>query len=124
MKPDLSIEHNSETKLYFGSTNNQRNTRYCHQEVILTNKYYSNTTALSAFSSWGIKTDNYTPLVNWDLIARTKPFKLNKEKCTICLLEEKTILKQLDNHNRLNKRSELIITCSHRISPLKYLVTG
>lgn len=67
------IEHNGQTKFYFASTANHWKTQYDHHKMTITNKQYSNATVLSTFF-WEIKTDSYTPVVNWNFIAKIKPF--------------------------------------------------
>lgn len=46
-------------------------TQYYHQKITITNS--------KVF--WKIKTDNYIPVVNWELIAITKTIDHNKVKC-------------------------------------------
>lgn len=41
--------------------------------MILNNKKYANTKALSKFD-WGIKSDGDTPAVNWEYVTKINPF--------------------------------------------------
>lgn len=59
-----NIRHNDQIKFYFGLTaNNWEKKRFYHPNMILNNKKYANTKALSKFD-WGIKSDGDTPAVN------------------------------------------------------------
>lgn len=69
----VCIRHNDQIKSYFGSTANNWKKRFCHHKMTLNNKKYTNATALSKFY-WGIKTYSYTPIINWEFIAKIMPF--------------------------------------------------
>lgn len=59
---------------------------------------YINSTALSKYFCQ-LKKDVYTPIIIWDIIAKTKSSKWKGKRCNICLVEKIFILKYLNRNN-------------------------
>lgn len=90
--------------------------------MTLTKGQYSNNTTQSNFF-WKIKTDNYTPLVNLDYIAKTftfLPFIGKGINVTNAFWKNVSFLNSSVTLNLLNIRCELMTTYIHRIKLLNY----
>ena len=83
---------------------------------------YANTTELSK-EVWKIKKKGFAPTITWKIIKQLPAYNPETKKCLLCLGEKIEILNREDN--LLNKRSELVSTCRHKLKFMlsKYDVT-
>ena len=87
-------------KRYYGHTNSFRNDAYKHS------------TTLSTYV-WQ-KGLNPNPRIKWKIAGRASSYKKGGRQCDLCLTEKLFILKNFNNPNYLNKRSELALKCRHK----------
>ena len=100
------------TKAYIGLTSTQFKTRYNNHMHTMRNPSKRKTTALSNYI-WDLK-DTSTPFdLRWSIIARAQPYKAGQRDCRLCNEEAINIL--FAEYPLLNKKSELVTSCRHKI---------
>ena len=57
---------------------------------------------------------NPNPRIKWKIAGRASSYKKGGRQCDLCLTEKLFILKNFNNPNYLNKRSELALKCRHK----------
>ena len=98
-------------KEYVGSTVHFKKRYYGHTNSIR-NDVYKHSTTLSTYV-WH-KDLNPNPRIKWKIAGRASSYKKGGRQCDLCLTEKLFILKNFNNPNYLNKRSELALKCRHK----------
>ena len=96
-------------KFYIGITEGDFKTRLANHKHSFKHEVNKNATALSQHI-WEINA-NPDPDIKWEILATTKPRCAGAHNCFLCLEEKWHILKNNNNPNCLNKRSELTHRC-------------
>ena len=96
-------------KFYIGVTEGDFKTRLANHKQSFRNETHKNATALSQHI-WEIK-ENPEPDIKWEILSKAKPRIAASPYCFLCVEEKWHILKNNNNPNCLNKRSELTHRC-------------
>ena len=104
---------NYEEKRYKGITATTWKERYGNHLKSFNNEQYEKETELSK-EIWRIKRMNKTYNIRWRLIKQYPSYNPITKRCILCLQEKIGILEH-DGPNQLNKRSEVVGTCRHRL---------
>ena len=104
---------NSE-KFYIGVTESEFKKRHTSHKFSFKHETHKNATTLSQHV-WEIG-DNITPqnpepAIKWEILSQSHQRKAGDTECPLCLEEKLHILKESNNPNCLNKRSELPMRC-------------
>ena len=97
-------------KTYVGSTQNFKE-RLANHKASFKSENLKNATALSKYV-WE-KDLGPNPNLNWTILRKTNIYSKGEKYCDLCLSEKLCILKQINNPNSLNKRTEITNKCSH-----------
>ena len=108
-----STLQNYEEKTYIGITEPTFKERYGNHRKSFNNKRYSTETELSK-EIWRIKERNGTFRIKWRIIKQCPAYSPLTKKCLLCL-NEKNEITFFEGSNLLNKKSEIISTCRHRL---------
>ena len=108
---EISNDQNDEKKRYIGLTETTFKTRYGNHVKSFKHRKYSKETELSKYI-WELKDDNKVPIIKWKIL-KTITSRLNSNRCILCLSEKFFIVKNCDDVNLLNKKSEFISKCRH-----------
>ena len=108
-----STLQNYEEKTYIGITEPTFKERYGNHRKSFNNKKYSTETELSK-EIWRIKERNGTFRIKWRIIKQCPAYSPLTKKCLLCL-NEKNEITFFEGSNLLNKKSEIISTCRHRL---------
>ena len=100
-------------KIYFGITKPPFKYRFNNHNKSFRNREYANETELSK-EIWRLKEKNASFSIRWSIRKVCSPYNPMTKKCMLCLNEKRDIL-YYDGDNLLNKRSEIISTCRHRL---------
>ena len=100
-------------KLYIGISEPEFKKRFGNHTKSFRDKAYSKDTELSK-EIWRLKEKNATFEVHWRIRRLCPSYEPSSKKCLLCLNEKMDILEH-DGNNLLNKRSEIISTCRHRL---------
>ena len=87
-------------------------TRYGNHKISFANSNRKDETSLSNFI-WDLKSKGKDFSINWSIAKHAAPYSPVSKYCNLCLTEKTLILLSKDEH-LLNKRSEIISSCSHR----------
>ena len=101
------------TKTYFGLTEGPFKTRYANHTLSFRKEEYSNDTELSKYM-WELENQDLEGTIKWEVEHRAVPYKCGTRKCDLCI-SEKLAIAIADPNTILNRRSELISKCRHRI---------
>ena len=108
---EIVNDTDNEKKRYIGLAETTFKQRYSNHLKSFKHKKYSKETELSKYV-WELKDNNRNPTVNWTILKSFKS-RLNSNRCILCLSEKMFIIKNLDDVDLLNKRSEFISKCRH-----------
>ena len=100
-------------KLYIGISEPEFKKRFGNHTKSFRDNTYSKDTELSK-EIWKLKEKNATFEVHWRIRRLCRSYEPSSRKCLLCLNEKMDIL-DYDGDNLLNKRSEIISTCRHRL---------
>ena len=92
---------------YYGISDTPFKERYENHKKSFRNKEYSTETDLAKYC-WELKNKDAVPTVNFSIAKRVKGKSLINS-CSLCLSEKLFIIRNLDNVNMLNKKSEFHI---------------
>ena len=106
-------------KIYKGISEPPFKNRFGNHKKSFNNKKYKTETCLSK-EVWNIKNLGGTYNITWRPIKQHPGFNPSTGKCGLCRSEKLEILEHRGT-NLLNKRSEIVSTCRHR---LKYMLTS
>ena len=109
-----TIKTDTTTETYIGSTETTFKTRYNNHKTSMKYESKAKQTKLS-IQYWKHAKQGKTPTITWEIIKECHPYKCGTTKCDICVAEKLEILRETykQRSNIINKRSELINTCSH-----------
>ena len=93
--------------------------RFGNHKKSFTHRKYSNETSLSK-EVWRIKDLGGTYSIKWKPIKQYRTFNPSIGRCALCMSEKLEILQE-KGPNLLNKKSEIVSTCRHR---LKYMLSS
>ena len=115
-KATVTTNNTQDTKHYIGMTSNTFKERYRNHIKSFTHvhKKYSNETELSKHV-WHLKQNKTDFTIKWSIIKKSISYTGGSKRCNLCLEEKLTILKEKDNC-LLNKRSEIVSACQHKIN--------
>ena len=100
-------------KVYKGITEPAFKERFRNHEKSFNHKKYSTETELSK-EIWRIKGKNGNYNVRWRILEQYATYNPSSRRCMLCVNEKRAILHH-DGPTLLNKRSEIISTCRHRL---------
>ena len=100
-------------KEYKGISEPPFKTRFGNHKKSFANKKYSNETSLSK-EVWRIKQLGGTYTIAWLPIGQYRTYNPVNGRCALCMSEKSEILKH-KGPNLLNKKSEIVSTCRHRL---------
>ena len=98
---------------YVGITEPPFKGRFGNHERDCRDEKYANTTELSK-EVWKIKKKGFIPSIKWKIIKQIPAYNPENKRCLLCLGEKIEILER-EGPNLLNKRSELVSTCRHKL---------
>ena len=104
-------------KNYYGISEPKFKLRFHNHNSSFRNESKENETELSKYI-WSLKRSEKNYRIEWSIAAKCAPYKCGSRSCSLCLTE-KLLISQADG-SYLNKKSEIIQTCRHR---LKYSLT-
>ena len=105
-RADLTNDQTQEQKFYYGISDSSFKERYENHKKFFRHKEYSTETDLAKYW-WELKNKGALPTVNFSIAKRVKVKSLISN-CSLCLNEKLFIIRNLDNVNMLNKKSEFI----------------
>ena len=106
-------------RIYKGISEPPFKNRFANHKKSFNNERYKTETCLSK-EVWNIKSLGGTYNITWRPIKQLPGFNPSNRKCGLCRSEKLEILEHT-GANLLNKRSEIVSTCRHR---LKYMLTS
>jgi len=104
-------------KNYYGISEPKFKLRFHNHNSSFRHESKENETELSKYI-WSLKRHKKDYRIEWSIAAKCAPYKCGSRSCSLCLTE-KLLISQADD-SYLNKKSEIIQTCRHR---LKYSLT-
>ena len=108
---------NYDKKTYKGITAPQFKIRYGNHLKSFNNTKYKNETELSK-ETWRLRDKGADYDIKWKIIRQHATYNPVSQRCALCLNEKLEILESR-GQNSLNKRSEIVSTCRHK---LKYML--
>ena len=104
---------NHQDKVYLGTSEGEFKQRYYNHKKSFNNKRYWKDTTLSKYI-WDLKEkSNVTPTLKWSIAKSVPSYSNITKRCLLCLEEKYEILNYPQQHELLNRRSELISKCRH-----------
>ena len=100
-------------KVYFGNSMNTFKQRYAVHKSSFTHQRYKDSTGLSSFI-WKLKDRNLPYSLKFSVETLAPAYTKESKICFLCLAEKTSILFS-DHFSSLNKRSELMGKCRHRL---------
>ena len=100
-------------KIYKGITATTFKERYGNHLKSFNNEKYGKETELSK-EVWRIKRKQKNFKIQWRLVKQFQPYDPVTKRCILCLKEKQGILDH-EGQNQLNRRSEIIGTCRHKL---------
>ena len=100
-------------KIYIGISEPSFKERFANHKKSFNKVKYSKETALSK-EVWRIKEKNETFSVKWKIRRQCPTYTPMSKKCALCMNEKADIV-YYEGSNLLNKKSEIISTCRHRL---------
>ena len=110
-RADVTNDQTQEQKFYYGISDTPFKEWYENHKKSFRHKEYSTETDLAKYC-WELKDKGAVPTVNFSIAKRVKGKSLINN-CSLCLSEKLFIIRNLDNVNMLNKKSEFISKCRH-----------
>ena len=107
---EATIITEQETKTYIGLTSSEFKKRHSSHKTDFKYDKYRNSTTLSAHI-WKNKDEGKEYKIKWNIIDASGELKNGQKECKLCLKESLAILRN-KNNNGLNKRNEILNTCS------------
>jgi len=104
---------NYEEKVYIGLTEPTFKERFRNHQKSFNHKKYAKETALSK-EVWNIKDRNGSFTIKWRIIKQCPTYTQTTKRCMLCV-HEKNDIAFFEGDNLLNKRTEIISTCRHRL---------
>ena len=108
---------NKPTKVYYGLTEPQFKTRWNNHKSSFKIPKRRNETELSKYI-WDLRENDGVPdkdiHLKWSIHQKCPKYKCGTRRCDLCISEKATIL-MADKASLLNKRSEIVSTCRHRL---------
>ena len=102
---------------YIGISEPEFKSRFSGHKSSMKNRTYEHSTELSK-KYWQMRDLGITPSVTWKILQKAQPLQSGKVNCDLCLSEKLQIAKFRDK-NLLNKKTEFISKCRHK---LKYML--
>ena len=100
-----------EEKEYIGSTVDFKKRFYSHNDSFRNPKNKNSTTLSTHIWENGLGPE---PKIKWSILTKATSYRKGNRQCDLCLTEKVHIMRNLDNKNCLNKRSELATRCRHK----------
>ena len=110
-RADVTNNQTQEQKFYYGISDTPFKEWYENHKKSFRHKEYSTETDLAKYC-WELKDKGALPTVNFSIATRVNGKSLINN-CSLCLSEKLFIIRNLDNINMLNKKSEIISKCRH-----------
>ena len=110
-RADVTNDQTQEQKFYYGISDTPFKERYQNHKESFRHKKYSTETDLVKYC-WELKDKGALPAVNVSIAKRVKGKSLIKN-CALSLSEKLFIIRNFNNINMLNKKSEFISKCRH-----------
>ena len=100
-------------KTYIGQAASTFKLRYNNHKNSFTNSKKKHSTALSTYV-WNLSRREVDYNINWSIASTPRPYKGGQKTCDLCLME-KTFIARSEKGISLNKRSEIMAKCRHRL---------
>ena len=112
------VSHEDKKATYIGAATNFKE-RYRNHILSFKHQKYQGNTNLSSYV-WGLKAENKAFNIKWSIAGNAPSYTPSLKSCKLCLLEKTLIMKSTDPVP-LNRRTELMAKCRHR---LKFLLSN
>ena len=106
-------EHKEKKKYYIGVAKGPWKLRFNNHTQSFKRRESGNSTALSQHY-WELLDHKKTPVIQWEILTRTRPPENLTDKCLLCLEESTNILRFSKRDSLLNKRAEITSKCRHQ----------
>ena len=108
----VTRKDNNATETYIGLTEKDFKTRYKNHTASFRHAKRRNSTELSKHI-WILKDNNIEHFISWRILSSHSPYNSSSKRCNL-YLKEKFLIICRPELSKLNKRSELVSSCSHR----------
>ena len=99
-------------KTYIGGSNDFKTRSYRHKQSFR-DINLQHDSALSEFV-WTCKNKGFVPNIKFKVLAKAKEYSAESKKCYLCCKEKIEIMRNINDPENLNSRSELMGKCRHR----------
>ena len=110
-RADVTNNKTDEHKYYYGISDTPFKERYENHKMSIRQRSYLTASDLSKYS-WKLVGNGAMPTIKFSIAKRVKSNTFINN-CNLCLIEKAFIIRNLDDVNMLNKRSEFISKCRH-----------
>ena len=110
-RDDVTNNKTDEHKYYYGISDTPFKERYENYKMSIRQRSNLTASDLSKYS-WKLVGNGAMPTIKFSIAKRAKGNTFINN-CNLCLIEKAFIIRNLDDVNMLNKRSELISKCRH-----------
>ena len=109
-----TVKHpDGKTAVYVGCTETSFKLRYNnHKKSFKQEKYKSETTLSKYLWDNGL---NKTPNIKWKILKKCNTYEIGQKSCDLCLSEKLHIIRNLQNPNLINKRTDIGNKCIHKM---------
>lgn len=109
-----TVKHpDGKTAVYVGCTEPSFKRRYGnHKKSFKQEKYKSETTLSKYLWDNGL---NKTPNIKWKILKKCNTYEIGQKSCDLCLSEKLHIIRNLQNPNLINKRTDIGNKCLHKM---------
>lgn len=109
---NAQVNSDNETINYYGLCETKFKLRWANHNCSFRHESKENETELSKYI-WKLKRAKKDYRIEWSIAAKCTPYKSGARTCFLCLTE-KLLISQADE-SYINKKSEIIQTCRHRL---------
>ena len=106
------ITTTNEHKFYYGTSQTTFKLRHNNHSPDIKYVKYQNCTELAKYL-WQLKNNNISYDIKWSIASKVYGYA-NSSQCKLCLMEKYWIIKNFNNPNLLNKKSEMMNKCRHQ----------
>ena len=107
------VKTQSSANVYYGVCATTFKKRFANHKKSLNTQKYKEETALSKFI-WELKDQNIQYEIAWSIHGRAPAYRCGTRKCSLCMAEKMAILQE-DPEKLINKISDLVSWCPHRL---------
>ena len=111
--PSATVSSIEGDRAYIGQAASTFKLRYNNHKNSFTNSSKKHSTALSTYV-WSLSRREVDYTIKWTIASTPRPYKGGQISCDLCLME-KTFIARRERGISLNKRSEIMAKCRHRL---------